>query len=374
MTVILAKRAIPGAAPLYLMLVCALALFAANTQGGCLDQQRLTGVNLAGAEFNGKRLPGTVYKDYTYPSSGELDYIASQGANIIRLPFLWERVQPVAYGPFDKAELGRIHTTVNSAAAKGLCVLLDVHNYAKFYEVKITGELEDGSKISDAFIAFWLAMAKEFPDPHKTIFGLMNEPASISLVDWAVIAKQTLTALRQAKATNQVFVAGGRWSGVHDWFAGQAASNATELDDLRDPLNRTTIEVHQYTDKDYSGTHTETTGPGCRPPEDFDNKFERITEWAKANQQKLFLGEFGVPRSSECLATLTRFLELTNNPVWHGWTYWAAGSWWGSYPLALSGANQPMAPQWEPLKAFFFSTSTSQTDSSKQSVPLPPKL
>lgn len=353
------------------MLTSALTLTALHAQAGCLDQERLTGVNLAGAEFNGKRLPGTVYKDYTYPSSSELDYIASQGANIIRLPFLWDRVQPVANGPFDQAELGRLRTTVNSANAKGLCVLLDAHNYAKYHGAKLTENLEDGSKISDAFVAFWLAMAKEFPNPDNTIFGLMNEPATISVVDWAVIAKQTLAALRQANVTNQVFVGGGRWSGVHDWFAGLAASNATEFDDLRDPLNRTSLEVHQYADKDYSGTHTDITGTGCRPASDFDNKFARITEWAKTNQQTLFLGEFGVPRSSECLLTLTRFLELTDNPVWRGWTYWAAGSWWGNYPLALSGAKQPLAPQWEPLKAFFF---TGEGSSSEQSPPLPPSL
>lgn len=349
-------------------------LTALPAHAGCLDQERLTGVNLAGAEFNGKRLPGTVFKDYTYPSSSEMDYIASQGANIIRLPFLWERLQPVAHSPFNIAELGYLRSAVKNANDKGLCVLLDAHNYAKFYGVKITENLEDGTKISDAFTAFWLAVAKEFPDPDKVVLGLMNEPAFIPVTDWAAIAKQTLAALRKAEATNMVFIAGGRWSGLHDWFAGGDSSNAIAFANLNDPLKRTTIEVHQYTDSDYSGTHTAATGKGCRPPDDFDVKFERITEWAKTNQQKLFLGEFGVPGSDECLLTLTRFLELMDNSTWHGWTYWAAGSWWGNYPLALSGAKQSLAPQWEPLKKFFYSAETASSEQAKPAAPANPQL
>ena len=43
------------------------------------------GVNLAGAEF-GSRLPGTYGTDYTYPTHAEVDYFASKGMGIIRLP------------------------------------------------------------------------------------------------------------------------------------------------------------------------------------------------------------------------------------------------------------------------------------------------
>jgi endoglucanase len=353
----MSKSLTQALAQLILSLTLALVI-APYGMAGCLDQARLTGVNLAGAEFNTKALPGVVYRDYTYPSAAELNYIAAQGANMIRLPFRWERLQQSLYAPLDTAELGRLRTTINNAHSAGLCVLLDVHNYAKYYQYKLGDALPEpapaNKTLTDMFIAFWLALASEFPDPDKVAFGLMNEPANVPLAYWATVAKQTLAALRGAGASNVVLVSGGRWSGVHDWFSGSLVSNSTEFDDLQDPLKRTIIEVHQYTDKDYSGTHTSTTGTGCRPADDFNAKFERITQWAEANQQSLFLGEFGVPRSSECLLTLTRFLELMDNPTWRGWSYWAAGSWWGNYPLALSGANQPAAPQWEPLKQFFY--------------------
>lgn len=321
-----------------------------NANANCLDQARLTGVNTAGAEFNLKNLPGTPHKDYTYPPSADLAFYAEQGANIIRFPFRWERLQPSLDGPLDSAELGRMRTTINSARAQGLCVLLDMHNYAKYYGDK----LGDEGPLDAAFTRFWLLVAKEFNDPTETVFGLMNEPANMPLADWAVLAKKTLKALRDAKATNLVFVSGGRWSGVHDWFSGLVASNASEFDDVRDPLNRTVLEVHQYTDTDYSGTHTALTGAGCLPPDHFDTKFERIQAWAEEHGQQLFLGEFGVPGSPECIATLTRLLELTRTPPWRGWAYWAAGRWWGNYPMAVSGYNQPLSPQWPVLKQFFY--------------------
>lgn len=348
-----------------------LALVNAPSLAGCLDQTRLTGVNLAGAEFNHKTLPGIASKDYTYPNIAELNYVAAQGANMIRLPFSWERLQRVANGPFDPAELARLRTTVDNANAAGLCVLLDVHNYAQYYQYEL-GDLlpepaPDGTELTNAFINFWLALATEFPNPNKVAFGLMNEPAHISLVSWAAIAKQTLAALRSAGATNLVFLSGGRWSGVHDWFAG-LQNNANEFKDLRDPLKRAIIEVHQYTDPNSSGMHATVDANSCRAAGEFTQMFERIKQWALTHQQKLFLGEFGVPQTEQCLNTLSHFLMLMNNDAWLGWSYWAAGSWWGKYPLALSGPNSPEAPQWRHLKAFFHQ----QENNSVENPPQPP--
>ncbi|WP_244904502.1 hypothetical protein [Cellvibrio mixtus] len=59
------------------------------------------------------------------------------------------------------------------------------------------------------------------------------------------------------------------------------------------------------------------------------------------------------------------------NSTWRGWSYWAAGSWWGNYPLALSGANQPVAPQWEPLKHFFYSDPGSDNSPPEPPTPHP---
>lgn len=314
----------------------------------CLDQERLTGVNLAGAEFNSKSLPGKVDKDYVYPTREEFEFIAAQGANVVRLPIRWERIQPKLGAPLSETELGYIATALSRAKTAGLCLVLDLHNYGRYYNDPInTPELQN------AFIEVWRLLVKALDEKYFLALGLMNEPSQISIADWAALAKRTIPALREAGATQLILVGGGGWNGLHSWFSQKdGISNAEAFATLKDPLQKTIIEVHQYADKNYSGTAMD-----CYPPEHFNPLFERIQTWASEHGHKLFLGEFGFAATTECLASLTRFLELMKGPQWKGWTYWASGRWWGKYGLALNSSTTAPSLQWGPMKKFFYITS-----------------
>jgi hypothetical protein len=73
--------------------------------------QLLLGVNLAGGEFGTPdHVPGIFGTDYIYPSHTEIDYYAAKGMSVIRLPFLWARLQHSENGPLDGAELARSTT------------------------------------------------------------------------------------------------------------------------------------------------------------------------------------------------------------------------------------------------------------------------
>jgi aryl-phospho-beta-D-glucosidase BglC (GH1 family) len=96
-------------------------------------QVQFTGVNLAGAEFGEGHLPGTYNQHYTYPTKAEVDYFTGKGMNIFRLPFRWERLQPSAHGSLNTTELSRINNFVNYAVSKKAYVILDPHNYARYY-------------------------------------------------------------------------------------------------------------------------------------------------------------------------------------------------------------------------------------------------
>lgn len=328
-----------------LILLLMLGISASLAKAGCLDQPNLRGVNSAGAEFNSKKLPGIADKDYTYPTLGELTYIAAQGANVIRLPFRWERLQPTLFAPLNAAEQARLQYTVDMATTLGLCVIFDAHNYAKYADQA----LANNTNLQNAFVDFWLRTANAFPATSHIAFGLMNEPKNIAIGDWAILAKRTLASLRSAGSQHLLLVAGGNWSGLHDWFVVRDGhSNANAFADLRDPLNRTLIEVHQYADANYSGTGTE-----CLAAEHFDPRFQAIAAWAQEHQHQLFLGEFGVAQNPTCLATLAHFLNLMDNPIWRGWTYWATGRWWGSYPLALNTNSLTPSLQWPLLQEHF---------------------
>ena len=100
-----------------------------NACGGTRGKFVSDGGKLAGAEFAPQHVPGVFGTDYTYPTHTEIDYYASKGLDVIRLPFLWERLQRTELGPFDVAELGRLYDVVNYATSKGLKIEIEPHNY-----------------------------------------------------------------------------------------------------------------------------------------------------------------------------------------------------------------------------------------------------
>ena len=88
----------------------------------------MIGVNLAGAEFA---------TNFVYPNHAEIDYYAGKGLEVVRIPFSWERLQPTQNGDFDPAQLALLSEAVSYASARGLQVVLDVHNYGRGFGAAI---------------------------------------------------------------------------------------------------------------------------------------------------------------------------------------------------------------------------------------------
>jgi endoglucanase len=125
------KRLPRGAKFLIVSCLCLSLAMVATVCGALADSggMILQGVNISGAEFNTQRVPGDVGFDYLYPSNYEINYFASKGMNVIRLPFSWERMQPSLNGPLDQGELWRMDPVVSYATSLGLSVVLDPHDY-----------------------------------------------------------------------------------------------------------------------------------------------------------------------------------------------------------------------------------------------------
>lgn len=119
------------------------------------------GINLAGAEF-GERMPGVFGEDYMYPTAGDLDYFKAKGLTLVRLPFKWERIQPVLGADLDHAELERMKKVVLMAQERNIWVLLDMHNYCRRKEkgeyLIIGSEKLPALTVADA----WRRLATEF--------------------------------------------------------------------------------------------------------------------------------------------------------------------------------------------------------------------
>lgn len=304
----------------------------------------LTGVNLAGGEFwmSGKPKEGVRPNygvNYVYPNAAEIDYFSRKGMNLFRYQFLWETLQPTLRTPLEKADLGRLKDSVKHATSRGLAVILDPHNYARYYGTNIVG----GPKVSAAdFADFWERLAQEFKDSPYVWFGLVNEPHDMPTAQWFEAANACIAAIRGTGAKNLILVPGNSWTGAHSWTSGGEGSNARHALEVKDPLDYWAIDVHQYLDADSSGTHRAVVSRTIG-----SERLKKFTAWCREHHRRAVLGEFAVadaPNAREALDDLLSSMERDRD-VWLGWTWWAAGSWWGDYMFTLEPKNGTDRPQ-----------------------------
>lgn len=319
---------------------------------------QLRGVNLAGADFGEDNIPGTFGVDYTYPTNEEIDYYTAKGMTVFRLPFRWERLQREAFGEFDEAELGRIWSVVEHSRFRGATVILDPHNYARYYE-DVIGESE---LPVEAFQDFWSRLSTEFANDDKVIFGIMNEPAEMATELWLDDANAAIDAIRSTGADNLLLIPGNGYTGAHSWnFDDYGTPNGEVMGEILDPADNYAYELHQYLDEDSSGT-----SPNCVSSTVGSERLVEVTQWLSDRHERGFLGEFNGSADDTCLAGLDDMLSYMDqhSDVWMGWTYWAGGPWWGDEDLySIEPVEGEDRPQMDVLERFL------DTDLNRPGVP-----
>lgn len=296
------------------------------------------GVNLSGAEFGGV-YPGEDGTHYGYPTYRDLDYFQSKGLSLIRFPFRWERIQPVLNGELDADELGKMKAFVEDAEERGMQVILDVHNFARYsFDGGATYELIGASsRLSKEHLAdLWVKLATEFKN-FTNIWGydIMNEPYSMSAqMPWFNIAQAAIDAIRTVDTDTPIIVSGDSFSSSLNWV--QFSDN---LRNLVDPSDNLIYQAHLYFDNDcsgnYDGTYDEEGANALTGVE----RARPFVEWLKRYGKRGLVGEYGVPADdSRWLAVLDNLLcYLKSNGV--SGTYWSAGLRWGDYALSVQPSN-----------------------------------
>ena len=329
-------------------------LYAAICIPAACGQIAYKGVNLSGAEFGQQNLPGTYNGvgsgpyDYIYPPASEVNYFLDKGMNTFRLPFRWERLQQSVNADLHATELRRMNAFVNHATSRGGHVILDPHNFARYY-----GDVIDGGTVNSSHLAdFWGKVANEYKDNPRVIFGLMNEPHStsnqppqdMSAEIWLSIANDSIAAIRDAGAQNLILVPGTAYTGAHSWDQNwYGTPNADAMGDVVDPMNNFAFDVHQYLDSDSSGSTSGIVNQNIGR-----NRLVDFTDWLKDNNFRGFLGEFAAANSrignggnqigDETIDTMLDYVEA-NDDVWMGYAWWGGGPWWGNYLFAIDPAN-----------------------------------
>lgn len=220
----------------------------------------------------------------------------------------------------------------NITSYSGVSVLLDVHNYAR-YRGQVIGE-SGGNVTAADFADLWSRLATKYGSSSKSspiLFGLMNEPHGMNTSTLVVNTNAAITAIRAAKAMNTITVCGNGYSGAHSWMDGGNGSNAVQMLKVVDPMSNMVFEMHQYLDHDSSGSHANCTLLNASVA------MHDATAWLRANGRTGLLGEWAGADNAPCrvgVASMLRFLK-ENRDVWLGWSWWAAGPWWGDYMFSL---------------------------------------
>lgn len=302
----------------------------------------LRGVSLCGAEFGETVIPGSAGTHYTWNSAATYRYFAEKGLPLIRLPVLWERLQPEPYGALEPCYLGGLYDNLGWAAACGCRVIVDVHNFGRY-----RGRRVGAAELSDLWVRLSAALADE---PAVYAWGLMNEPHDLGAADWMATSQAVVTAIRGAGDARLIMVPGEGWSSARRWP--EVHGSAGWIDD---PAGNFAYEAHQYFDADGSGRYrfsyeTELAHDPELPLRG-PARLEPFAAWCRANGARGYLGEYGVPDTDpRWNLVLDSFLSALDGCGFDG-TYWAAGEWWGGYPLSVQPAGGADRPQMAALTA-----------------------
>ena len=327
------------------------------------------GVNMSGAEFGMNHVPGIFGTDYTFNSQSSFQYFDDRGLGLFRVQVLWERLQPVLGGPLDPTYLGMLKNNVAWAKSHGGEVIIDIQNFAR-YSFNINGQfvtyIIDNPgvggviRVTTANLAdLWVRLSNEFKFERAVYaYDLMNEPHDMGVASWKTISQTVLNAIRANQDDKLVLVPGDSYSSANRWVSVNGSASW-----IQDPANNFAYEAHCYFDHDESGSYAETYDQELAANPDLANvgktRVQHFIDWVHSNNVRGIVDEYGIPAdyvvpdtNARWEGVLDTFLSTLDAAGMDG-AYWAAGEWWGTYPLAV----QPTAsftqdrPQLATLKA-----------------------
>ncbi len=312
------------------------------------------GVNLSGLEWNrwyfqpGGRGHGRLGETYFSPVVDELDYFKAKGMTVFRLGFRWERIQHTLYAELDPDDMAVLDALVNGAAERGVGILLNPSNYARYWTGGEDDQYwvgSDGLPIS-AFQDLWRRLAEHYRgNPGIFGYGLMNEPNRLGLDPeageriWFEASQQAIDAIREVDANTLIVVPGYHWSSAVNW-----PKYSDSLKDLVDPADNLVFEAHSYLDQDSSSWYDEDE-LDCSGDFRFaanylavgPDRLEPYIEWLRANGKRGIIGEIGVPATPCWLESFRSALDYlsASDDVLVAVTIHAAGPAWIDYPMSI---------------------------------------
>ena len=258
-------------------------------------------------------------------SVASYEFLAQHGVAVVRLPIMWERIQPTLGGELDQAEVARLTTEISRARAAGIDVIIDLASGCTFHQ-------SDGSVVacsrgisSDQFANVWTRLAARFKDTAGVLaYDLMNEPNDLTGPNsetradagiWERFSQSAVDAVRQTGDRHQLMIEGISWSNV-DTFA-----DLHPRAWIKDPRHDVVYSAHQYFD--WTGRYTVPgqagfqfrysywantfQNNGSTHGQAFDDwnlhRLDKFVDWLRRNHVRGAIGEVGWPSYEEMVAS-----------------------------------------------------------------------
>ena len=161
-----------------------------------VSKLKFFGVNESGPEFGTGIFPGTLNKDYVWPTLSTYDTYISAGFNTFRLNIAMERITPNSLtGSLNPAYLASLKEQVNYVTGKGAYIMIQPHNYGRYYNNIITD--------TNGFQTFWKTLASQFASNSKVIFDTNNEYHDMAGSLVVQLNQAAINGIRAAGANSQ---------------------------------------------------------------------------------------------------------------------------------------------------------------------------
>lgn len=339
------------------------------------------GANLSGLEFSKTIdpfvIPNLSDQDAATANSDLADTTTflQSGMNTIRVPLSWGYLQLDGPG---KGEINAdyynsyVKPLLESLTSAHVNTIVDLHAYMRYsvFGKQYSGcggdgACPDGTLITDpaAYQDVWgklYQLMKNDPkiDMNYIMMDLVNEPVGVPDDDVFTVQTKLINYLRQQGFQGYILVEGNVWTGMHSWGTASwtSADGKTTYTNqslfTRDnfakagvtDLSKIIINVHQYLDVDFSGTHDQ-----CLSDLSTFNG-DAFVKYLQDNKLKAMVTEFGAGQdSASCAGTMNLFMQfLKNNSAkgkdygFMGWTIWSTGHGWGGYNLRVTPASYQM--------------------------------
>jgi endoglucanase len=289
--------------------------------------------------------------DYPIYSDALLNWYQAKKVKSVRLMFTWEGVQSMLGGPVPAAEPGYANywtdftSVITRLLARDIYVTLSPWQYnTNSGDTDIV--YDDASFLPAQFADFWGKLADAIDgvtgNDQRVAFDLINEPHThaesgnkpgdigISLAGWFDCAQAAITAIRNAGATNTIFVPGMAYTAASSFTTNGSATEWLNKP-LQDPQKNMAVTVHCY------------SGLGSPSPTVLRDACSALVGWARTNGVKVNIGEIaidagpnGLPPHKGSFATAqAQWADwnnfcIANNDVLVGWNWWgnSAAGWW----------------------------------------------